>query len=69
MPPAGKLPGAVLLMLKRGTVLVATVQLEHDPALLVTVLLIDVTLSVSEPTVTVNDFVPVTPAATVTLCV
>jgi hypothetical protein len=56
-------------MLKRGTVLVATVQLEHDPALLVTVLLIDVTLSVSEPTVTVNDFVPVTPAATVTLCV
>jgi hypothetical protein len=69
VPPAGKLTGAVLLMLKRGTVLVATVQLEHDPALLVTVLLIDVTLSLNVPTVTVNDFVSVAPAATVTLCV
>jgi hypothetical protein len=39
------------------------------PALLVTVLPIDVTPSVSVPTVTVNDFVAVAPAATVTLCV
>jgi len=69
VPPAGRLAGAVFDNDNRATVFVVTVQLEHVPALLVTVLPIDVTPSASVPTVTVNDFVSVAPAATVTLCV
>jgi hypothetical protein len=41
-------------MLSRGTVFVVTVQLEHVPVPLVTVLPIDATPSVSVPTVTVK---------------
>jgi hypothetical protein len=56
-------------MLSRGTVFVVTVQLEHVPVPLVTVLPIDATPSVSVPTVTVNDFVEEVFAPTATLCV
>ena len=69
VPPAGRLAGADLLIAKRGAVAVVTVQLAQLPALVETVFAIDATPSDSADTVTVNVFVTVAPAPTVTSCV
>jgi hypothetical protein len=69
LPPAAKLAGGVLLIDRRGTVAVVTVQLEQVPLLVVTLLTMLATLSVSVLTVTVNVFVTVVLALTVTDCV
>ena len=69
VPPRGRLIGAVFDTESRGTVFLVTVQSAHEPVLLATVLLTEVTPSASDPTVTTNDLVTETPAPMITSCV